>query len=313
MKENKRYTIRRLDKDEVIPLIYDPLFKLVFGDINHLDRLNYLLSIILNKKVEVIELLPNDLIEDNRINKKNEVDLLCKLDKEYVSIEINTDFDDTIVKRNYTYISRLLSKELNAGDSYKKDNIDNNDDKEIKMYYQININTKNFLGEPFEICHVKGEYSNMIAAKFIENYYINVSYYVKKWYTLNGKGLTDFEKLMVLIGTNKKSVIECLDDNKNLKDIGDAVKKYSEDDDLLYYYDRDEQLVSDAKRISANETREKLEKEFEEELNEKLTLKTKEVTESTTLELAKRMKEKGMKISDIASVTQLTLEEIKDL
>ena len=260
MKENKRYTKRILGEDEVIPLIYDTLFKLVFGDINHLDRLNYLLSTILNKNVEVIELLPNDLIEDNRVNKKNEVDLLCKLDKEYVSIEINTDFDDAIVKRNYAYISRLLSKELNAGDIYKKDNIDNNN---IKMYYQININTKDFLGEPFEICHVKGEFSNMIAAKFMESYYINVSYYVKKWYTLNGKGLTDFEKLMVLIGTNRKSVIECLNDNKILKDIGDAVKKYSEDDDLLYYYDRDEQLVSDAKRVSANETREKLEKEDE--------------------------------------------------
>lgn len=306
MKENKRYTKRILGEDEVIPLIYDTLFKLVFGDINHLERLNYLLSTILNKNVEVIELLPNDLIDDNRVNKKNEVDLLCKLDKEYVSIEINTDFDDAIVKRNYAYISRLLSKELNAGDSYKKDYIDNNN---IKMYYQININTKDFLGEPFEICHVKGEFSNMIAAKFMESYYINVSYYVKKWYTLNGKGLTDFEKLMVLIGTNRKSVIECLNDNKILKDIGDAVKKYSEDDDLLYYYDRDEQLVSDAKRVSANETREKLEKEFEEELNEKLSFKVKE----TSLEIARRMKEKGMDISDIASVTNLSLEEVEKL
>lgn len=306
MKENKRYTKRSLGPDEVIPLIYDTLFKLVFGDINHLDRLNYLLSTILNKNVEVIELLPNDLIEDNRVNKKNEVDLLCKLDKEYVSIEINTDFDDAIVKRNYAYISRLLSKELNAGDSYKEDNIDNNnDDKEIKMYYQININTKDFLGEPFEICHVKGEFSNMIAAKFMESYYINVSYYVKKWYTLNGKGLTDFEKLMVLIGTNRKSVIKCLNDNKILKDIGDAVKKYSEDDDLLYYYDRDEQLVSDAKRVSANETREKLEKEYE----EKMSLKAKE----TSLDIARRMKEKGMDISDIASVTNLSLEEVEKL
>ena len=70
MKENKRYTKRSLGPDEVIPLIYDTLFKLVFGDINHLDRLNYLLSTILNKNVEVIELLPNDLIEDNRVNKK---------------------------------------------------------------------------------------------------------------------------------------------------------------------------------------------------------------------------------------------------
>ena len=145
----------------------------------------------------------------------------------------------------------------------------------------------------------------MIAAKFMESYYINVSYYVKKWYTLNGKGLTDFEKLMVLIGTNRKSVIECLNDNKILKDIGDAVKKYSEDDDLLYYYDRDEQLVSDAKRVSANETREKLEKEFE----EKLSLNAKE----TSLEIARRMKEEGASIKFISKVTGLTKEEVEKL
>ena len=83
------------------------------------------------------------------------------------------------------------------------------------------------------------------------------------------------------------------------------MKKYSEDDDLLYYYDRDEQLVSDAKRVSANETREKLEKEFE----EKLSLNAKE----TSLEIARRMKEEGASIKFISKVTGLTKEEVEKL
>ena len=34
-----------LGEDEVIPLTYDRIFKLIFGDPNHLERLNLLLSV----------------------------------------------------------------------------------------------------------------------------------------------------------------------------------------------------------------------------------------------------------------------------
>ena len=95
---------RVLKEDEVIPLTYDRVFKLIFGDANHLERLNLLLSVTLKKKVEVIELYPNDLLDDNRINKKNEVDLLCKLDGEYVSVEVNTNLDEEIIYRNISFV-----------------------------------------------------------------------------------------------------------------------------------------------------------------------------------------------------------------
>lgn len=39
-----------LDEDEVIPLYFDKCFKLTFGDYNHVELLNYLLSIVLKKK-----------------------------------------------------------------------------------------------------------------------------------------------------------------------------------------------------------------------------------------------------------------------
>ena len=81
-KDNNIY-MERLEEDEVIPVYFDKCFKLIFGDANHLERLNLLLFVTLKKKVEVIKLYPNDLLDDNRVNKKNEVDLLCKLDGEY--------------------------------------------------------------------------------------------------------------------------------------------------------------------------------------------------------------------------------------
>ena len=89
-----------LDSDEVIPMYYDNLFKLVFADENHLERLNSFLSIILKKDVKVISLLNTDLIGNNRKNKKNTVDLVCKLDYEFVSIEVNTSFGRNVIDRN---------------------------------------------------------------------------------------------------------------------------------------------------------------------------------------------------------------------
>ena len=155
-----------LDEDEVIPLTYDRVFKLIFGDPNHLERLNLLLSVTLKKKVEVIELYPNDLLDDNRINKKNEVDLLCKLDGEYVSVEVNTNLDEEIIYRNISFVSRVMSKALKPGEDYSN----------INKYYQINIDVEDFLGLPYEICHLKGDFSNKIADDRIEFYFINGYY-----------------------------------------------------------------------------------------------------------------------------------------
>ena len=301
-----------LDEDEVIPLTYDRVFKLIFGDPNHLERLNLLLSVTLKKKVEVIELYPNDLLDDNRINKKNEVDLLCKLDGEYVSIEVNTNLDEEIIYRNISFVSRVMSKALKPGEDYSK----------INKYYQINIDVEDFLGLPYEICHLKGDFSNKIANDRMEFYFINVKHFAKTCYNGSGKELTDFEKIYGMIGTNSKSVIDVLTkDNEILKDIGDMVKKYSGDDELLFYYDRDERMRNDVRRITTNELTEKFKEQLiattekvTEEVTKKVTKEvTKEVAEKTTLDMANKFKEAGVSIDIIANITGLSKDKVESL
>ncbi len=297
-----------LDEDEVIPLTYDRVFKLVFGDPNHLERLNLLLSVTLKKKVEVIELYPNDLLDDNRINKKNEVDLLCKLDGEYVSVEVNTNLDEEIIYRNISFVSRVMSKALKPGEDYSN----------INKYYQINIDVEDFLDEPYEICHLKGEISDKLVTDRIEFYFINVKHFAKTCYNCSGKELTDFEKIYGMIGTKSKSVIDVLTkDNEILKDIGDMVKKYSSDDELLFYYDRDERMRNDVRRITTNELTEKFKEQLiatTEKVTEEVTKEvTKEVAEKTTLDMARKLKRKGMNVSDIMDVTCLPKKVIDSL
>ena len=132
---------------------------------------------------------------------------------------------------------------------------------------------------------------------------LNIS---RKCYNENGKGLTDFEKLYGMIGTNSKSVIDVLTkDNKILKDIGDMVKKYSNDDELLFYYDREERMLHDAKR--------KVEDELTKKFKEQLEVNTEEVTEKTTLDMAHKMKQEGVSNEIISKVTGLSKEVIESL
>ena len=291
---------RALKEDEVIPLTYDRVFKLIFGDANHLERLNLLLSVTLKKKVEVIKLYPNDLLDDNRVNKKNEVDLLCKLDGEYVSIEINTNLNQEVVDRNIAFVSRLMSKDLKPGEEYS----------DISRYYQINIDVEDFLGVPYEVCHLVGDNTNKLVTDRAEFYFINVKHFAEICYNEGGKGLTDFEKLYGMIGTNSKSVIDVLTkDNKILKDIGDMVKKYSNDDELLFYYDREERMLHDAKRKVEDD----LTKKFEKQLIEKLEANTEEVTEKTTLDMARRMKKEKASLDFISKVTGISIQEIEKM
>lgn len=133
-------------------------------------------------------------------------------------------------------------------------------------------------------------------------------------YNEGGKGLTDFEKLYGMIGTKSKSVIDVLTkDNKILKDIGDMVKKYSNDDELLFYYDREERMLHDAKRKTEDELTERFKKQLETNTKEVTKKVTKDATEKTTLDMARKMKKQGIKISDIEIITGLSKDAIDAL
>ena len=240
-----------LGEDEVIPLYFDKVFKLTFGDYNHVELLNYLLSIVLKKNVKVLSLLNNELIGDNRMNKNNSVDLVCELDGEFVSVEVNTSFGKTVIDRNLSFLFRLESKELEPGNDYKN----------ISKYYQINLNLVDFDGQHFNTCHIKSDNTGKVFSNLVEIFNINVSYYGKLCYDNNEDELTDEEMAYGIIGTNRKSVIDKITkNNKVLKEIGNMVKKFSDYDDVIFEYDREKLMMDDMKQVLTEEVTEKVTK-----------------------------------------------------
>ena len=130
-------------KGEVIPLMSDVLFKKVYGDTNHLERLNYLLSSIFGKEVNVIEILNDELLGEYRLNSTKYVDLVCKIGEyDYVNVEVNTSYASYEIDRNVDFVLRLAS----AGRKPDK-NLSRQEKKKQrrakKHYVQINLNNVN--------------------------------------------------------------------------------------------------------------------------------------------------------------------------
>lgn len=230
--------------------------------------------------------------------------MLCKLGGEYVSIEVNTDLTQEVVNRNFAFVSRIISKDLKPGEEYSK----------ISRYYQINIDVEDFLDVPYEVCHLVGDNTHKLVTDRVEFYFINVKHFAEICYNEGGKGLTDFEKLYGIIGTNSKSVIDVLTkDNRILKDIGDMVKKYSNDDELLFYYGREERMLHDAKRKVEDELTKKFKEQLEANAKEVTKEVTKDVTEKTTLDMARKMKQEGADLDFISKVTGLSFKNIENI
>lgn len=282
MSIDKDIYMESLEEDEVIPVYFDKCFKLIFGDSNHLERLNSFLSVILQKDVKVISLLNPELIGDNRENKKNTVDLVCKLNHEYVSVEVNTSFGQKVINRNLSFIFRMIGKELKPGEDYT----------EISNYYQINLNTVDYKKEHYDVVYLTSVNTGSIYSKSIEIININILYYAKLCYNITNKDeLSETDIWLGIIGTNSKSVIDKITkDNTVLKEIGEIVKKFSEDDDLVFEYNREKLMMDDMKEVL-----------------------TKEVTEKTTLDMARKMKMENVSNEIISKVTGLSIEEIKEL
>ena len=295
------------------------LFKKVYGDSNHLERLDYLLSSILDKDVKVIEILNNELIGDYRLNQKKYVVLVCKIGEfDYVNVEVNTAYGLYEIDRNAEFIFRLASA------SHKPDKELSKEERERirkskKYYIQINLNTKNTNDKPYVSFSLnddedpKFKLTNMI--KIIN---INVSTYRDLCYNKNINELSDFEIAVGVIGIYEEKMLEKISKrNEVLKGISDIVKKYSWEDDVIVAYDREEYLkeafeanIEYAVADAVEETTKRVTDEVTKDITNKVT---REVIERNTLDMAKKMKDANYKLDEIIKITGLSKEQIEEL
>ena len=307
--EKRKGTLRGdiLPEGEVIPLMSDVLFKKVYGDSNHLERLNYLLSSIFGKEVSVVEILNDELLGEYRLNSTKYVDLVCKIGEfDYVNVEVNTSYAAYEIDRNVDFVFRLASAGRKPNSNLSRE--EKRKYRRAKRHYvQINLNNVNTNKKPYVSFSLNdNEDSKFKLTDQVEIININVSHYLKLCYTKGVSELSDFEVAVGIIGVYQEKLLNRLSKrNKIIEEIGDIVKKYSWVDDVIVAYDREEYLKE---AYEAN-----IEYAVADAIEETTKRVTEEVTEKNTLGIAKKLKDAGISTDIIANTTGMSIEKIEKL
>ena len=284
-----------------IPYHYDAVFYKIFGDYNDLDLIKYLLENVLNINIKKIEILNGKVLGDKIKTKKSFLDLLIRVnEKMVINIEVNTDTSQIIKERNIGFLLKVASNDFKSGEKYRK----------FKKHIQYNLNIENNTDYSIERYFFKELKKDKILSKRIEICNINLSYYSEKCYNEGIENLTEFEKLMGLLGAKDIEHEKIFAMEKGmLKKIMDKGEKFRNDSEIIDMYEHD---------LTYDEIREyEIEEaviETTEKVTEEVTNKvTEEVTSSTTRNIAIKMLEKGMDIENISDITSVSIDELKEL
>ena len=269
-----------------IPIISDTMFKTMINNTNRKQYASLLISIVLKKDYKEIydniEFIKGTLDKEREIEKGREVDFICKVDNEYVGIEMNNNFSKSALERNISYCMDIYKSNLRRGESYS-----------FNYVVQININNFFFKGnnqgeEEYSLKNNKGE----LLTDKIKIFNIYLPLIRKKYY--NGGELSDLEKLMLVFNEEDNEELSKVYEGESIMEeyVKDA-KRASMEDDIVGLYDKE--LHEEKLRITElEEAREKGKKE-------------------SILETAKNMLKDNLDIEMISKYTGLSEEEINNL
>ena len=222
----------KLKEGEIIPLTYDKLFIDIFNNPDNIGILEEFLAVYLNVSLEKIEgkvkLLPRELKTGNKSLRDKQVDLLLKLDKEIINIEISNRSSQGITDRNIIFACSSHAKQLGYKD---------NDYSKIEKTLQICLNNfkcnKHNLVEKY---YLKNEYGEILSEK-IEIDMVDMVKGEKICYNEPNNKLAMWCKaLKTKLKVEFEKLIEGVIVKEEMKHkIVDEVEKYS--DDLEYVED----------------------------------------------------------------------------
>ena len=265
---------------------YDRVFKSVLCDEDNPYLLQEFLSRVLKKKVSIVEFLRNELPVSNSLEKVKTVDVLVKVDNEYIHIEINIGIPSYLHIRNFIYFSTIYSKKVQRGESYDyvtkfihfdfTYGIGNNDQEYIEYYVQSNN-----------------------GMKYVENIKIieyNMDKIMEYWYNKDIQKVNEYKHLVMLDLTEKE--LEQLSKGDDfVNDFQEKITELNENETFqsAMTYEEDQKLILNTEKKIA----------FEEGISQG--------EKGKQLEIAKSMLSKKLDIKTISECTGLTEEEISAL
>ena len=268
---------------------YEPIF---MRSVVKPNILKPLLEYILEKEIIELQILNPNLIQDTYKTRGQRLDLLVKTKDEIINVELNSNYNETIMIRNLHYVFKLASENTKRGNKYKIDN----------KIVQINLN---FSNSKYEKCEylLYDKRNELILTDYIKIYKIGIDKYIKNYYN-NGKKFTKGEDLIIMLDLEKKELEELSEKSEIVDNFKEDVIKANEDEFVVEWISHEEE-----------------QKQYEEVLYEKGLSQGKQQGLSEGIEkglmkksneIAKKMLELNMDLETISKVTGLTIDEIKN-
>ncbi len=275
------------NKDKFFTAKNDNVFKAIFCNENNTFLLKTLIERCLKIKIEIIEIHAPEKIKENIYAKGQILDVLVKVDNRLINIEVNSGFYDGVHRRNFGYAGSKYSEEVKIGENY------------LDMNEVIQINFTWGLPQKYSIL---GEYllvDKKTGIKFVDNFSIfeyNMDKIRELWYS----GDKEYEFLAIL------------DFNK------EELKKIGKGDKYMSEFKKKIESLNDNREykefLTAEEDMKKTNNTFK-EIGRREGLEDGKVLgiEESKVEIAKKLLSKNMDIKEIAEVTGLSIEKIRDL
>ena len=273
-----------MDSDKFYTCKSDRAFKEVFLKKNDSEPLQALLELILEIKIDYLEIKKTELLSGNVNIKDKRVDAVVYAGNKKIDIEINSQDKDYVKPRNTAYICNMYQSHTLVGELYdEKTDI-------VLVNLTWGLGSKESKKTKYMIMSEDGK-------QYVKNfiiYEINMDYFDKLWYSKNEE---EIKKNMYLIMLNlDKKELEAMPKDKR--------------DKIVDKYITNVTIVNDnpefQKYMSEEEDKRKIQNSLiSEAKNEGISQGVKQT--------AKNLLSMNMPIEDISKATGLSTEEINKL
>ena len=260
----------------------DAMFKSIFCKEENWVLLERLIEEVINEKVEIINLSVPELPKDRIYIKGKILDVLVKTAKGEINIEINSETDYYLKRRNASYIFQRYSNSVKSSESYQS----------MPNFIQINLSS-NLRNDYSRIAtYTLYDYENKIT--FIDNlkiYEINLVKYKEFCYN------NDIDKsIIAMIDMSYEELLKVKGDKlmERLKE--EAIKLNDDEDFVKLMSDEDEERL-----LKNSYIQDGYEKGIEQGIKQ------------NTFLLTKNMLKENIDIEQISKVTGLSIEEIEKI
>ena len=273
-----------MNSDKFYTCKSDRAFKEVFLKNNDSEPLQALLELILEIKIDYLEINKTELLSGNVNVKDKRVDAVVYAGNKKIDIEINSQDKDYVKPRNTAYICNMYQSHTLVGELYdEKTDI-------VLVNLTWGLGSENDKMTKYMIMSEDGK-------QYVKNfiiYEINMDYFDKLWYSKNEE---EIKKNMYLIMLNlDKKELEAMPKDKR--------------DKIVDKYITNVTIVNDnpefQKYMSEEEDKKKIQNSLLSEAKE-------EGISQEKVSIAKNMLNKNMSLEDISDITGLSIEEINKL